>query len=154
MQSIQEYLSKRSDTAQLMTISLELEQRMYEAEVAGEGELYHSINASHRSVLPSIIEEVYRTLQLIRFYIVDDKRAHTYVCRHGTTAADAANLVDVYVSRNFIRAEVISFEEYELMAGDRLKLAMEGKIRPQGRKYVFNDGDIVEFVFHTKSETV
>ncbi|RYG66588.1 DUF933 domain-containing protein [archaeon] len=53
-----------------------------------------------------------------------------------------------YVCRNFIRADVVSFEDFQALGGDRIKLAIEGKVRAQGRKYIVNDGEIVDFVFH------
>jgi ribosome-binding ATPase YchF (GTP1/OBG family) len=47
--------------------------------------------------------------------------------------------------REFLRSEVISFQEFVEFAGDRLKLNLERKIRNEGRKYIINDGDIVDF---------
>ncbi len=49
--------------------------------------------------------------------------------------------------RNFMRVETIAFEEFLIFKGDRLKLNMDGKIRVEGRKYIVNDGDILDF-FH------
>jgi ribosome-binding ATPase YchF (GTP1/OBG family) len=50
--------------------------------------------------------------------------------------------------RNFVRVEVISYEHYHLYNGDRLKLKMDGLIRVEGRRYVINDGDILDFYFN------
>lgn len=47
-----------------------------------------------------------------------------------------------------MRAEIISFEEYHMFKGDRLKLNMDGKIHMEGRKYIVNDGDILDFFHH------
>ncbi len=47
-----------------------------------------------------------------------------------------------------MRSEVISFEDYTAFKGDRLKLSMEGKVKVEGRKYIVNDGDLVEYFHH------
>ena len=43
---------------------------------------------------------------------------------------------------------MVAFDDYETHGGDRLKILMAGKIKSETRKYVVNDGDIVEFFAH------
>ncbi len=50
--------------------------------------------------------------------------------------------------RNLIRADVISFEDYAYHEGDLLQIRMNGKLKSETRKYVVNDGDVVEFFYH------
>lgn len=148
VQALQAYLTQRADPCQLLTVSLEHEQRLYDRERAGQLEAYLAINMTHVSALPPLIDEVYRTLQIVRWYTATSEGVRVWLVRHGTTAAEGANLVDVDISRAFIRADVMCYEDFHLLGGDRLKVAMEGKVRAQGRKYILNDGDIVDFVYH------
>jgi ribosome-binding ATPase YchF (GTP1/OBG family) len=53
--------------------------------------------------------------------------------------------VFVHGDRNFLRADVVAFEDYQKFQGDFLKLQMECKLRNEGRKYIVNDGDIIQF---------
>lgn len=50
--------------------------------------------------------------------------------------------------RSFIRADVIAYEDYAANGGDKLRIRMAGKLKSETRKYVVNDGDIVEFFSH------
>jgi ribosome-binding ATPase YchF (GTP1/OBG family) len=54
--------------------------------------------------------------------------------------------------RTFLRADVIGFTDFEEFRGDRLKLMMEGKLKNETKKYIVNDGDIVEYFTHNKKK--
>ncbi len=45
---------------------------------------------------------------------------------------------------------MIGFADYERYKGDKLKLLMDGKLKSETKKYVVNDGDIIEFFTHAK----
>ena len=49
-----------------------------------------------------------------------------------------------------MRGDVIAFSDYERFNGDRLKLMIEAKLKNETKKYIVNDGDIIEFFTHTK----
>eukprot|EP01039_Chlorochromonas_danica_P010346 gene10344-11454_t len=152
---IQPFLSSRGDDSPVLPISLDLEQRLSRlAATAGQLEVYQAVNGSdlHHSALPALLEEVYRTLHLVRWYTVSDEKIRLWLSRHGTTAVEASSLQHVTIARYFLRAEVISFDDYKEFEGDRVKLALEGKIHSQGRKYVFNDGDIVTFSYKQQQQ--
>ena len=53
-------------------------------------------------------------------------------------------------NRHFMRGDVIAFSDYERFNGDRLKLMIEAKLKNETKKYIVNDGDIIEFFNHTK----
>ena len=55
-----------------------------------------------------------------------------------------------YINRNFLRGEVVSFNDFHFHGGDRLKVMMEGKLKAETKKYVVNDGDIIEFFWRGK----
>eukprot|EP01035_Chromulina_nebulosa_P016883 gene16883-22371_t len=59
----------------------------------------------------------------------------------------AAAIVDINMARKFIRAEVISYRDFKKFNGDRDKLLTEKLIKVQGKKYIVNDGDIIEFKY-------
>ncbi len=57
----------------------------------------------------------------------------------------------VYYYRNFLRGEVIAFADYERYNGDKLKLLIDGKLKTETKKYIVNDGDIIEYFAHAKT---
>ena len=63
----------------------------------------------------------------------------------GTKAPQCAGKIHSDFERGFIRAEVISYEDY-VTAGTEAKAREAGKLRVEGKEYVVQDGDIMEFL--------
>jgi len=158
--AIQTMLNKRNDYAKLYMISCELETRLLAADQVNALSAYLAINATHCSSIPAILQSIYQTLSVIHFYVitqndaqetsvmqdsVDRAEIKVYLLRQGKSVVEACALVDINMARNFLRADVVAFEDYQKFQGDYLKLAMESKLRNEGRKYLINDGDIVQF---------
>ena len=67
--------------------------------------------------------------------------------KEGTTALDAAGKVHTDIKRGFIRAETFSYDELR-EHGNEKALKAAGKIRLEGKDYVVQDGDIINFRFN------
>lgn len=94
----------------------------------------------------SLVAAGYRAAGLISFFTAGDKEARAWTIRRGETAVEAAGAIHSDMARGFIRAEVVSYEDYLKYGG--VKGAREkGHLRLEGKEYVFADGDIVEFRF-------
>ncbi|MDP1710592.1 MAG: DUF933 domain-containing protein [candidate division WWE3 bacterium] len=98
-----------------------------------------------QSGLEKLITEAYRTLDLITFYTIKGgKEVHAWSLKRGSTALEAAGEVHTDFAKNFIKAEAISVEE--LLAAGGWKQAKElGKVRLEGRDYIVQDLDVIEF---------
>jgi ribosome-binding ATPase len=93
-----------------------------------------------------IISAAYRAAGLISFFTAGDKEVRAWTILSGDTAPKAAGAIHSDFERGFIRAEVVSFEDYVKHGG--IKGAKErGLYRQEGRDYVVQDADIVEFRF-------
>ena len=65
----------------------------------------------------------------------------------GATAPQAAGVIHSDFERGFIKAEVISYDDYVLLGGE--KGAREaGKLRMEGKDYIVQDGDVMHFRFN------
>jgi ribosome-binding ATPase YchF (GTP1/OBG family) len=64
----------------------------------------------------------------------------------GSTALEAAGKVHTDMARGFIRAEVISFDQF-IACGSEQKARELGKLRGEGKTYIVQDGDILHFRF-------
>ena len=99
-----------------------------------------------RSGLERMIEAGYRLLDLITFYTTVGPELRAWTIPRGTTAPKAAGKVHSDMERGFIRAEILSFEDF-LKTQSLSKAKEGGLIRLEGRDYVIQDGEIVLFRF-------
>ncbi len=97
--------------------------------------------------LHRFIAASFRLLELITFFTTESKECRAWPLKRGTRAAQAAGKIHSDMEAGFIRAEVISYEEF--MRHGSLQAAREaGALRSEGRDYQVRDGDIVRFRFH------
>jgi GTP-binding protein YchF len=92
------------------------------------------------------IQASYALLDLISFLTAGDDECRAWPIRRGTTALKAAGRIHSDIERGFIRAEVVSFEDFVAL-GSEAKCRAAGKLRLEGKEYVVQDGDIVHFRF-------
>jgi GTP-binding protein YchF len=89
----------------------------------------------------------YKLLKLITFFTVGPKEAHAWTCHESSTAVDAAGVIHTDFAKGFIRAEVISYNDYVTCGGES-GARDKGLLRIEGKSYVMHDGDIVHFRFN------
>jgi ribosome-binding ATPase len=93
-----------------------------------------------------LITALYRSLGLITFYTAGEPEAHAWQLRNGASALEAAGQIHSDIARGFIRAEVVSYEDFAALGSD-VKVKEAGKLRLEGRDYVMLDGDIIHIRF-------
>jgi GTP-binding protein YchF len=89
----------------------------------------------------------YQLLDLITFFTVGPKETHAWTAKKGSTAPQCAGKIHSDFERGFIRAEVISYDDY-IYYGGELKAKEAGRLRVEGKDYIVADGDIVHFRFN------
>lgn len=87
------------------------------------------------------------TLGLQTYLTAGPKEARAWTIRKGATAPEAAGVIHTDFQKGFIKAEVVSFADL-LDAGSMQKAKEAGKVRMEGKDYVMQDGDVVEFRFN------
>lgn len=96
------------------------------------------------SGLERLIQQAYSTLGLISFLTTGEKEVRAWTIRDGSTALLASGEIHTDFMNKFIKAEVVSFADFvsnKGWKGSREK----GKARLEGKEYVMQDGDVVEF---------
>jgi ribosome-binding ATPase len=93
-----------------------------------------------------LISALYRRLGLITFYTAGETEAHAWQIRSGASALEAADRIHSDIARGFIRAEVVSYEDFAALGSDT-KVKEAGKLRLEGRDYLIRDGDIIHVRF-------
>ncbi len=97
--------------------------------------------------LNSLIREAYRLLGLQSYFTAGEKEVRAWTVPIGAKAPQAAGVIHTDFERGFIKAEVIGFEDYVALSGE--KGAREaGKMRLEGKEYVVADGDVMHFKFN------
>lgn len=97
--------------------------------------------------LNRLIRAAYKLLGLETFFTAGGPETRAWTFKKGTKAPQAAGIIHSDFERGFIRAEVMSFADLdELDSAQAVKEA--GKLRLEGKEYVMQDGDIVEFRFN------
>jgi GTP-binding protein YchF len=87
------------------------------------------------------------TLGLQTYLTAGPKETRAWTIPKGATAPEAAGVIHTDFQRGFIKAEVVSFDDL-VAAGSMLKAKEAGKVRMEGKDYVMQDGDVVEFRFN------
>ncbi len=99
------------------------------------------------SGLDKLIKATYSLLGLATYFTAGPKEVKAWTFRKGMKAPECAGIIHSDFERGFIRAEVISFEDYEKFGGE--KGAKEaGKMRLEGKDYIMQDGDVCFFRFN------
>ncbi|MGA1146466.1 MAG: redox-regulated ATPase YchF [Candidatus Nanopelagicales bacterium] len=89
----------------------------------------------------------FQTLGLQTYLTAGPKESRAWTIRQGWKAPQAAGVIHTDFEKGFIKAEVVSFEELD-KAGSMADAKAAGKVRMEGKDYVMQDGDVVEFRFN------
>lgn len=82
------------------------------------------------------------------FLTTGEMETRAWTIKQGTRAQDAAGKIHTDISRGFIKAEVISYDELVKLDGSMARAREEGKIRLEGKDYIMQEGDVVLFRFN------
>jgi GTP-binding protein YchF len=129
--------------AQAIFLDAKFEAELVELEPEEAREMLES-TGQEESGLDQLAHVGFDTLGLQTFLTAGPKESRAWTIRKGWTAPQAAGVIHTDFERGFIKAEVISFEDL-VEAGSVAAARSAGKARVEGKDYVMQDGDVVEF---------
>ncbi len=97
--------------------------------------------------LSELIKAAYKTLGLQSFLTAGKKEVRAWTIKQGATAPEAAGVIHTDFQRGFIAAEVMKYDDLVALGSEQAVKAA-GKLRTEGKTYVMQDGDVVEFRFN------
>jgi len=97
--------------------------------------------------LNRLSQMAYKLLSLENFFTAGEKEVHAWSFIKGSTADQCAGIIHSDFQKGFIRAEVISFNDYIVFLGENRAQAA-GKMRLEGKNYLVQDGDVIHFRFN------
>lgn len=130
-----------------IAVSAKLERELAEIDDPEEKAMFLQDLGITESALDKVIAKTYQLLGLISFLTAGEDECRTWPLRTGSTAPQAAGVIHTDFEKGFIRAEVIGYDDFmELGTFKAVKDA--GKARLEGKDYIVQDGDIIEFRFN------
>ncbi len=132
--------------AEAIFLDAKTEAELAELEDAEALELLKSIGLEEPG-LSTLARVGFNTLGLQTYLTAGEKEARAWTIHKGDTAPMAAGVIHTDFQKGFIKAEVISFDEL-VAAGSMGEARSRGKVRMEGKDYVMQDGDVVEFRFN------
>jgi ribosome-binding ATPase len=94
-----------------------------------------------------LIRSAYKLLNLQTYFTAGVKEVRAWTIDVGATAPQASGVIHTDFEKGFIRAEVISYNDY-LTFGSEAKVKEAGKMRVEGKQYIVKDGDVMHFLFN------
>lgn len=122
-----------------------------EAELAGlseqDADEFRRSSGIARSGLDELAAAAYDLLGLMTFLTAGEKEARAWPIPKGTRAPQAAGRIHSDIERGFIRAEIVSYDDYvKYRTMEAMRAA--GVVRSEGKEYVMQEGDVVNFRFN------
>ena len=97
--------------------------------------------------LNQLINVAYDTLGLQSYLTAGEKEVRAWTIHKGWTAPQAAGVIHTDFERGFIAAQIVDFEDL-VVAGSEVAARAAGKIRTEGKTYIMQPNDVVEFRFN------
>ena len=108
---------------------------------------YLNLLGLEEPALNLVIRKGYEMLDLFSYFTAGPKEVRAWSVKTGSTAPEAAGKIHTDFERGFIKAEVISFEDY-IESGSESGAKEQGKLKMEGKEYIVQDGDVIHFKFN------
>lgn len=136
----------KNKNAQVIRLCAKIEEELVGLSDEEAKEMLSELGATE-SGLEQIIRLAFAKLGLISYFTAGVKEVRAWTIKNGWKAPKAASVIHNDFEKGFIRAEVISYEDFVSLGGEA-KAKEAGKMRLEGKDYVVNDGDIMHFRFN------
>lgn len=144
VRAVREYAKRENDD--VVVISAQLEAELVALDPAERAEYleHHGVSSSG---VDELIKATFHTLGLMSFLTGGEKQVRAWTIPKGTKAPQAAGAIHTDFERGFIRAEIISYDEL-VKSGSYAAARDQGLLRLEGKDYVMQEGDVVNFRFN------
>lgn len=141
---VQEYAERLGvDEEQVVVISAKMEAEVAALSTEEQQEYLRSVGLQEPGLV-RLVQTAYVTLDLISFLTAGEKEVRAWTVRRGTGAQEAAGVIHSDFAKEFIKAEVIDWQDLVQVGGWK-RAREQGLVRQEGREYQVEDGDVVEF---------
>ena len=143
---LKQRLSESVAPAKAIFLNAQFEAELTELDPADAREMLADAGLEE-SGLDQLARVGFDILGLQTFLTAGVKEVRAWQIHKGWTAPQAAGAIHTDFEKGFVKAEVVSYEDFVAADGSYTKVREEGKMRLEGKNYIMQDGDIVEFRF-------
>ena len=145
VKKVEEYCQTRLASRSVI-VSAQIESELVDLPEA-EGKEYLAGLGVKESGVGALIRATYDLLGLRTYLTTGPKETRAWTIHSGDRAPQAAGVIHTDFERGFIAAETVAFADLQSV-GTMLKVREAGKLRVEGKEYVVQDGDVMEFRFN------
>ena len=137
----------KDENAGVLIVAAQTESEIAELDTFEERQEFLAEIGLEESGVARLIRAAYNLLDLQTYFTAgpDEVRAWTFI--RGSKAPKCAGIIHTDFEKGFIRAEVIKYDDYVTLGGENA-VREAGKLAVEGKEYVVQDGDIIEFLFN------
>ena len=136
-----------AEQADVLVLAVSTEADINELDTYEERQLFLDDMGLTEPGAAKLIRAAYAMLNLHTYFTSGQKEVRAWTVLQGSTAPQAAGVIHTDFEKGFIRAEVISYVDYDNFASEA-KVKEAGKMRVEGKDYVVQDGDVMHFRFN------
>ena len=136
-----------TEQADVLVLAVSTEADINELDTYEERQLFLDDMGLTEPGAEKLIRAAYAMLNLHTYFTAGQKEVRAWTLLQGSTAPQAAGIIHTDFEKGFIRAEVISYEDYDNYSSEA-KVKEAGKMRVEGKDYVVKDGDVMHFRFN------
>jgi len=134
------------ENSDVVVICAKLEAELVALDAAERGEYLKDLGLASSGV-DGLIKAAYHMLGLMSFLTAGEKEVRAWTIPIGTKAPQAAGEIHTDIERGFIRAEIVGYDDL-IACGSRKAASDKGLARLEGKEYIMQDGDVVDFRFN------
>ncbi len=139
--------SVKDEDSEVLVIATAIESEIIEFDDLDEQLLFLQEMGLEKPGSHHLISATYKLLSLQTYFTAGQKEVRAWTIKKGTKAPEAAGVIHTDFEKGFIRAEVISYDNFiSLKSEQACKDA--GKVSVEGKEYILKDGDIIHFRFN------
>ena len=144
VQAVKKYAAE--ENAEVIVVSAKMESEIAELQ-EDEAKEYLEMAGLEETGLDRLIKAGFKLLGLMTFLTAGEMESRAWTIKLNTKAPQAAGKIHTDFERGFIRAEIVSYDDL-VACGSKAVAREKGLVRLEGKDYVMQDGDVVEFRFN------
>ena len=137
----------KNENAEVLVLAVATEADIMELEEYEERQMFLEDLGLEEPGVSKLIRSAYRLLNLQTYFTAGKKEVRAWTIRIGDSAPKAAGVIHTDFEKGFIRAEVMNYDDF-VQLGSEAKVRESGKLAIEGKEYIVQDGDIMNFRFN------
>ncbi|MBS1590662.1 MAG: redox-regulated ATPase YchF [Bacteroidetes bacterium] len=137
----------KDEGAEVIVMCNNIEAQIAELENTDDKQMFMDEYKMTQPALNRMIKSTYKLLQLETYFTAGVQEVRAWTIHNGWKAPQAASVIHTDFEKGFIKAEVISYDDY-VKYGSEAAARDNGRLRIEGKEYIVKDGDIMHFRFN------